>query len=177
VLALLNILPGLPDNTSLPASLGAFRGVRQRFEVIGRAANDVWVYNDYAHNVEKIAAAVQTAQELGLGPVTAVFQPHGYGPLGFMRDAFREALPEILRPEDELVLLPVYYAGGSTSFSPTSEEVAAEYAAAGLPVSAVPTREAAAAQILGSASTCGGVLVLGARDPSLPVWCHELLSG
>lgn len=175
VLALLNILPGLPDNASLPASLGAFRGVHQRFEVIGRAANGVWVYNDYAHNVEKIAAAVQTAQELELGPVKAVFQPHGYGPLGFMRDAFREALPEILRPEDELVLLPVYYAGGTTSFSPTSDEIAAEYAAAGLPVSAVPTRKAAAAEILGSAPTCGVVLVLGARDPSLPVWCHELL--
>ncbi|MBT3381108.1 MAG: hypothetical protein HN742_07695 [Lentisphaerae bacterium] len=176
VLALLNILPGLPAQRTLAAALSAFRGVRQRFEVIGQAASGGWIYNDYAHNVEKIAAAVQTAQELGLGPVRILFQPHGYGPLGFMRDAFREALPDILGPGDDLVLLPVYYAGGTTSFSPTSAEVAADYAAAGLPVSAAPTREAAEASLFSSPGNDGVVLVLGARDPSLPVWCHELLA-
>ena len=34
------------------------------------------------------------------------------------------ALPSILRPSDEFIFLPVYYAGGTASFSPTSAEAA-----------------------------------------------------
>jgi len=67
-------------------------------------------------------------------------QPHGYSPFGFMRQALKDVLGKALRPGDEFIFLPVYYAGGTTSFSPQADEVAREYRAAGLPVRCAPHR-------------------------------------
>jgi UDP-N-acetylmuramate--alanine ligase len=154
-------------------ALGAFRGVRQRFEYVGRTARGIPVYADYAHNAAKIAAAIATAREAAGSPLAILFQPHGYGPLGFMREDLRETLRTALLGQDLLLLLPVYYAGGSTSFSPTSAEVATEYAAAGLSVAAVESRQEALARL----AACAGakaVLVMGARDPTLPHFAAQV---
>ncbi len=172
--ALLRLLPDSPRASALPAALAAFRGVRQRFDLIGCTPNGAAIYNDYAHNVEKIQAALLTAQELCAGRVVAAFQPHGYGPLGFMREPFRDMLARTLREDDALVLLPVYYAGGTTSFKPTSEEVAAEYAMAGLPVAAAADRCEARRLIRERTEASDCVLVMGARDPSIPAWAERL---
>lgn len=159
---------------ALAAALGAFRGIRQRFEYVGATARGIPLYNDYAHNVQKIAAALATAREAAGSPLLALFQPHGYGPFGFMRAALRDTLRETLQPGDRFVLLPVYYAGGSSSFTPTAAEVAAEYAAAGLPVEAVDTRADAIAAARRAGSAPRAVLVMGARDPSLPGFAAQL---
>jgi UDP-N-acetylmuramate--alanine ligase len=152
---------------SLREALTSFRGIRQRFEFVGTTAHGIPVYNDYAHNVQKIAAAMETARDAAGSPVVALFQPHGYGPFGFMRAALRETLSQALRPGDCFLLLPVYYAGGSSSFAPTADEVAADYAAAGLAVRAVESR-AAAVRAIAACTTARAILVMGARDPSLP---------
>lgn len=148
-------------------ALASFRGVRQRFEYVGATARGVPVYNDYAHNAAKIAAAIATAREAAGTPLAMLFQPHGYGPLAFMRADLRETLGSALQRQDRFILLPVYYAGGSTSFTPTSAEVAAEYARAGLPVAAAASRTEALA-LVAAASEARAILVMGARDPSLP---------
>lgn len=161
---------GLPAE-AIPEALAAFPGIAQRFQRLG--GGPVPTYCDYAHNPEKIQAALRTAQDAAGGPVLAAFQPHGYGPFGFMRDELREALARTLRPEDRFFLLPVYYAGGTSSFRPTAAEVAAEYAALGLPVQTVEARD----DLLAQAKDAAGVrlaLVMGARDPSLPAWTAKL---
>ena len=163
---------------ALCSALGAFRGVRQRFEVIaGASAGHPAIVNDYAHNPEKIAAAVATARErFGGGALGIVFQPHGFGPLGFIRQALEEQLRKVLVPGDLFLMLPVFYAGGTSSFKPTSQEVAAQYAAAGLPVRFTGTRDEAAA-LLASRNGLAAWLVLGGRDASLRTWSIELASG
>ena len=153
----------------------AFRGVARRFERVGLTARGVPVYDDYAHNVEKVCAALRTAQELTPGPVFAVFQPHGFGPLAFMREALGRELAGVLRPGDLLGFLPVYYAGGTTSFRPTSEEVVRDYADLGLPVVAFGDRPAAAQALAQAKPLPGLALVMGARDPSLASWARELV--
>ncbi len=164
-------LPELDDN-AIADALGAFRGVRQRFEVVSPAGAHRTVINDYAHNPEKIQAAIAAARERCGSPLAIAFQPHGFGPLGFMRQPLKEHLQQCLKPGDTFVFLPVFYAGGTSSFSPTSDEVAAEYAADGLPVTAAPDRAAATA--LFTASNANTWLILGARDASLRTWSKEL---
>lgn len=178
VLAILRAALG-PDLSSgtLRTALAAFRGVRRRFENVGCTDRGTPVFVDYAHNVEKIRCALQTAQELAPNRVLAIWQPHGYGPLGFMRRELAQMLAAVLRPRDSFVFLPVYYAGGTTSFSPTSEAVATEAGAGGVPVTAVPGREEAKKMIRAECSEHGMVLILGARDPSLPVWARSLVRG
>jgi UDP-N-acetylmuramate--alanine ligase len=177
VLALLHLLRIPREPARWCRALSAFRGVKQRFELTGCTAGGVPVYSDYAHNVEKICATLRTAQELRAAPVLAVFQPHGFGPLGFMRQALRDALRSTLRTGDRFLLLPVYYAGGTTTFQPTSEAVARDYREAGLPVEFAVDRDAAASRILAMAASVGTIVVMGARDPSLPVWARQLTTG
>ncbi|OGV67770.1 MAG: hypothetical protein A3K19_15720 [Lentisphaerae bacterium RIFOXYB12_FULL_65_16] len=174
VFALLRLLGLASPPRQWPAALRAFRGVSRRFELAGVTARGTPVYDDYAHNVEKIGAALSTARETCRGRVLAVFQPHGFGPLGFMRAPMKSALREALRPTDLLLMLPVYYAGGTTGFSPTSQDVADEYAQAGLPVRYAADRAAAMARLAAEATADDVILIMGARDPSLNAWARDV---
>ncbi len=151
---------------ALVAPLAGFQGVARRFQVLG-TVRGVTVVDDFAHNPAKVQAALRTAK-LRAGRVLAVFQPHGFGPLKFMRAELVEVLTAELRPQDRLWLLPVYYAGGTATRDISSDEVASELAARGLPVEAVPDREALVSRLAGLAQPGDLVLVMGARDPSLP---------
>lgn len=174
VVALLR-LPGFAVSAAdCRAAVAAFEGIRSRFEYIGRSRRGVPVYRDYAHNPEKMAAVLDAAAELGAQRVVALFQPHGYGPLGFMRASLKQALTARLRCGDRFAFLPVYYAGGTTSFQPDSAAVAAEYRNAGLPVLSLPDRILAAEYLEFLSPLPDLALVLGARDPSLDTWAREL---
>ncbi|MGI5922926.1 MAG: Mur ligase domain-containing protein [Lentisphaeria bacterium] len=174
VISTLRLLPLSYDNDAIIRAIAAFRGVRQRFEVIGQLPGGTPVVNDYAHNPEKIAAAIATARERYGSPLLFFFQPHGFKPLEFMREALKDALKASLRADDRLLLLPVFYAGGSASFRPSAAEVADELRNAELPVAAVADRQAAEAVIRNSGSRAKAVVVMGARDSSLRPWCQAL---
>jgi UDP-N-acetylmuramate--alanine ligase len=74
--------------------LPRFPGVARRFEVIGTTTNRIRIVDDYAHNGEKIRAAITTAQadRRGSSPVPA---PR-FGPARFLRPELRELLPRCL---------------------------------------------------------------------------------
>jgi UDP-N-acetylmuramate--alanine ligase len=65
------------DRMEAAAALTRFEGVGRRFELVGEAGG-VAVYDDYAHNPAKVAAAVATARERTEGRVLVLFQPHLY---------------------------------------------------------------------------------------------------
>jgi UDP-N-acetylmuramate--alanine ligase len=70
-------LAGVPVEEARDA-LARFEGVGRRFELVGEAGG-VRVYDDYAHNPEKLRAAMATARDrAGEGRVLALFQPHLY---------------------------------------------------------------------------------------------------
>ncbi|MBQ4479016.1 MAG: hypothetical protein II943_00070 [Victivallales bacterium] len=157
----------------LAEAMGAFRGVRQRFEIMSARDAAIAVVNDFAHNPEKLSAAISAARERYGSPLAMVWQPHGFKALGDQREALLEALEKVLRPDDLFLMLPVYYAGGTTSGKPTSAEVCEQYAAAGLPVGFVATRQEVEARFRAFTSAKAW-LVLGARDASLRTWTQEL---
>jgi len=57
-------------------ALREFRGAGRRFEL--RGGDGIRVYDDYAHNPAKIAAALAAARELEPSRVLVLFQPHLY---------------------------------------------------------------------------------------------------
>src|SRR5206468_4395541 len=71
-------LVGVPGADAV-AALASFHGVGRRFELVGEAGG-VEVFDDYAHNPEKLRAALATARERararGDARVLALFQPH-----------------------------------------------------------------------------------------------------
>jgi UDP-N-acetylmuramate--alanine ligase len=58
-------------------ALARFAGVGRRFERVGEACG-VSVYDDYAHNPAKVAAALETARARSDGRLLVLFQPHLY---------------------------------------------------------------------------------------------------
>lgn len=167
------------DSMDALKAVSEFGGVARRFDRAGVMANGAQVIDDYAHNVEKLTSCIRAAQELAPdGRVATVFQPHGFAPLRFMREALANALPSLLRPGDEFIFLPVYYAGGTASFSPTSEE-AAETCRAALGNRADSVKvfhdRLDCETYLKTAVKRGDVaIVAGARDESLSIWAKSL---
>jgi len=164
------------DSAQALSSLKRFSGVWRRFDFAGCLASGAPVYDDYAHNVEKIRSCLAAAKPMAAGRIRALFQPHGFRPLGFMRDELFTMLEETLGPDDEFLFLPVYYAGGTSSFSPTSEEVAASFQAktghAGR--YRYVSGRAEAERLLASSGKEDLVLIMGARDNSLSLWAKKI---
>jgi UDP-N-acetylmuramate--alanine ligase len=95
----------VPPSAALEA-LPSFTGTRRRFEPRG-SAGGVRLFDDYAHNPGKVAAALQTARQVaGQGRVVAVFQPHLYSRT---RD-FAQEFGRALGLADEVVVMDVYAA-------------------------------------------------------------------
>lgn len=161
---------------ALAAAMRTFPGVERRLQRVGSlkcaSGDEVAVYDDYAHNPEKLRAMLTTLQAAHPKGVAAVWRPHGYAPLRKTMDALAAMFRDTLRPCDLLVLPPVYDAGGTADRSVNSGDLAVRLN--GLPVRVVEGLEEAEAVLRPSASDYGAIVVSGARDPGLPVLARRL---
>jgi UDP-N-acetylmuramate--alanine ligase len=157
----------------MAAPLACFRGIGRRFQTIGKTRG-VEVVDDFAHNAEKIAAAIKTAH-LRANRVLAIYQPHGYGPTRFLRRDFVTTFSRELAPEDRLWMLEVFYAGGTATRDFSSADIVDEIASFGANAEFAPTREWLVARIAEEARPRDLVLVMGARDPSLTELARAIL--
>jgi UDP-N-acetylmuramate--alanine ligase len=155
-------------------ALSRFPGVARRFEVIGTTSNGIRVVDDYAHNGEKLRAAIATAQA-GPSRVLAIFQPHGFGPARFLRPELCELLPRVLRPRDRFAYLEIFYAGGTVT-----RDISSRMLADDLPPDVrcgyAADHPAAVDWIRAEARAGDTVLIMGARDPSLPRLARAVLA-
>jgi len=160
------------DPRALVARLARFPGVARRFEVVGTTPAGIRVVDDYAHNAEKLRAALATAQA-GAPRVLAIFQPHGYGPARFLRAELREMLPAVLRPADRFCYAEIFYAGGTVTRDISSRALAADLPPA-LECAYAADHDAARRWVVDHARPGDTVLVMGARDPDLPRLAHSI---
>ncbi len=153
-------------------ALADFPGVARRMQRTGTwrdGARSVPVFDDYAHNVEKLCAALGALTADFSDGICAVWRPHGYGPLRKLHTGLAEMFGRCVRPCDTLLVLPVYDAGGTADRSYTSEEFLGELHAAGVAAEYVADLDAAEARMRDAAKAGAGALVtFGARDPGLP---------
>lgn len=163
--ALIALELGLSPAT-VTALLARFPGVARRFEVIAVTAGGIRVVDDYAHNGEKLRAAITTAQA-GADRVLAVFQPHGFGPARFLRPELREMMPRLLRPQDRLCYAEIFYAGGTVARDVSSRMLAEDLPAA-LECGYAADHRAVVDWLRARARPGDTVLIMGARDPELP---------
>ena len=163
--ALVAIMLGAQPET-IESLLPRFPGVARRFEVVGITPDGIRVVDDYAHNGEKIRAALTTAQT-GAPRVVAVFQPHGFGPARFLRPELRELLPRLLRPQDRFCYAEIFYAGGTVARDLSSRALADDLPA-GVGCAYAADHAAVARWVHDEAHAGDTVLIMGARDPDLP---------
>ena len=161
------------DEVKARAALLSFRGVERRLQRVGES-----VYDDYAHNPEKLKAMWTTLAETFPKGVCAIWRPHGYAPLRKMKDALAAMFVETIRPQDCLILLPVYDAGGTTDRTIQSDDLLAAInsrdAEVACRVRLVSDFDAAFKAALPLAGRVGCFVTCGARDPGLPRLAQRL---
>ncbi|HYI47834.1 MAG TPA: Mur ligase family protein [Allosphingosinicella sp.] len=164
---------GVPLGEAAEA-LGAFQGLRRRFEKVGEAQG-VTVIDDFAHNPDKIAATLRTLHAFP-GRLLLFFQPHGFGPLRTMRDELIATFTAEMTSEDRLIMPdPVYY-GGTTDMSVGSAQIVAGLTDRGRHAEHIPDRAACAERLAALARSGDRIVVMGARDDSLTLFAEEILA-
>ncbi|MDO1560163.1 Mur ligase family protein [Brevundimonas sp. 2R-24] len=155
------------------AALEGFTGVRRRLETIGESGG-VTIIDDFAHNPDKIAATLATLHAFP-GRLLVMFQPHGYGPLRLMRQAFVEGFVRDLNPEDVLLMPEPVYQGGTVDRSVSTADLVGDLTARGVRAEAQPSRADCGDRLVQLATAGDRIVVMGARDDTLTVFARELL--
>jgi UDP-N-acetylmuramate--alanine ligase len=163
------------DPARAVAALRDFRGARRRFELLGRSASGVPVYDDYAHHPTEVMAAIAAARTFAPRRLVAVFQPHLYSRTKALGREFGAALAAA----DVVVVVAVYPARERAEDFPGVEgqliAAAAADAAGGRTVAWLPAFEDAR-RFLGPRLRPGDLcLVMGAGD--IDVLGRSLVSG
>lgn len=148
--------------------LSEFQGIDRRFDILLDAGEKL-VIDDYAHNPHKISALMKKTKQLRQR-ICYIFQPHGFAPTRLMKKEYIKAFSENLRDSDLLIILPIFYAGGTTVKDISSRDLA----------DGVRTKEKSAevvekrADILKRLHKYQAYVVFGARDKTLSDLAKEI---
>ncbi|MDO8729166.1 MAG: UDP-N-acetylmuramate--L-alanine ligase [bacterium] len=141
--------------------LRSFRGVRRRFEYKGKTVQGALIYDDYAHNPQKILSALQGAREMHPDKrIIAVFQPHLYSRTKTLLQSFKHSFKDA----DQVLLAPIYAAREEFDPSISSEILAREIIKNGIWVEAYPSIEAIKIKLNQTLTKDVVVVILGAGD-------------
>jgi len=148
--------------------LSEFKGIDRRFDIHLNNRKGL-VIDDYAHNPHKISSLMKTVNQLR-EHICYIFQPHGFAPTRLMKKEYIKVFTENLRDTDHLILLPIFYAGGSVSKDISSHDLADEIKAQGKSVEVVEERR----DILKNLYKYQSYIIFGARDETLSDFAKEI---
>ena len=155
-------------------ALADFAGLARRFDIVGTSPSGVTVIDDFAHNPDKIRATLATLRATP-GRITALFQPHGYGPLRQMGKELADTFAQALAPDDRAMLTDPVYFGGTVDRSEGAERIVALIrSAGGVHAEHIADRAAAAKLIARTAEPGERVIVMGARDDTLSDFARSI---
>ena len=157
------------------AALAGYEGIYRRHQVLGNKEG-VWVIDDYAHNPVKCAVSIQACQQIA-PKVVAWFQPHGYAPTRFLRNDFVHEIAAVLRPEDEIWMSEIFYAGGTTEKNISANDLINDLKALGKPAFFVEDRNQLLAAVRPHLTHDCVLLLMGARDPGLEEFAKQVWEG
>ena len=161
------------DLETCAASLKNYEGIYRRNQVLGNK-HGVWVIDDYAHNPVKCAAAIMACQPVA-DKVVAWFQPHGYGPTRFLRADFVKEIAAALRPQDEIWMSEIFYAGGTAVKDISANDLINDIKALGKNAFFVEDRNLFVENVRPHLSGNSVLLLMGARDPGLEAFSRSVL--
>ncbi len=156
-------------------ALAGFKGLRRRFELVGRA-NGVSVIDDFGHNPDKIAATLRTLHAFP-GRLLVFFQPHGYAPL----ERWAASSSTCSRGNWRRTTCCSCPTRSIMAAPPTAASAAGRSSRASSPAAGEPSiwPTAAGARRHGSPVTLARpgdrIVVMGARDDTLTLFAQQLL--
>jgi UDP-N-acetylmuramate--alanine ligase len=160
------------DLQTCASSLKNYEGIYRRNQVLGNK-HGIWVIDDYAHNPVKCAAAIKSCQPVA-DKVVAWFQPHGYGPTRFLRADFVKEIAEALRPQDEIWMSEIFYAGGTAVKDISANDLINDIKALGKNAFFVEDRNDFLTTVRNHLDGNAVLLLMGARDPGLEAFSKSV---
>ncbi len=152
--------------------LAEYEGIYRRHQLLGEK-NGIKVIDDYAHNPAKCAASIMACQPIAQ-KVIAWFQPHGYGPTRFLRNDFVKEIAAALRPQDEIWMSEIFYAGGTAVKDISANDLINDIKALGKNAFFVEDRNNLLQEMRSHITEDCVLLLMGARDPGLEGFCKNL---
>jgi len=107
--------------------------------------------------------------------IIAIYQPHGFGPTRFLKDEYITTFQNIFGQHDSLYLLPIYYAGGTAQKDISSADIIAGLGPVSFNAQAASDRDELLNKLKVDVQSGDCVLVMGARDPSLPAMVSKIV--
>lgn len=152
-------------------ALEDYEGIYRRHQILGNKKG-VWLIDDYAHNPVKCAAAIEACQPVA-SKVIAWFQPHGYKPTKFLREDFVKEIAKALRPQDEIWMSEIFYAGGTAVKDISANDLINDLQALGKSAFFVENRKNFLATVRPHLTADCVLLLMAARDPSLEQFARQ----
>ena len=149
------------DFGSIATALGAFGGVRRRFEIVGRSPR-MTVVDDYAHHPTAVEQTIAAARRTTDAKIVVAFQPHRYTRTHYLAADFARALAGA----DCVYLAPIYAAAEDPIPGVSERSIGEPLAAAGTDVRYVRDVENLIETISSDAPQGALVLMLGAGSIS-----------
>lgn len=160
------------DLQTCSAALKNYEGIYRRHQVFGER-NGIVLVDDFAHNPVKCARSMEACQPFA-EKLIAWFQPHGYGPTRFLRHDFVEEISRVLRPQDEIWMSEIYFAGGTAIKDISAEDLINDLKLKGVNAFFVSDRNQLLEAMRPHFTSSSTLLLMGARDPSLGEFAKEV---
>ena len=152
--------------------LEMYEGIYRRHQLLGEKRG-IKVIDDYAHNPAKCAASISACQPIA-AKIIAWFQPHGYGPTRFLKNDFVKEIAAALRPQDEIWMSEIFYAGGTALKDISANDLIEEIKALGKNAFFVEDRKNLLAEMRTHFTDDCVLLLMGARDPELEIFSKKV---
>jgi UDP-N-acetylmuramate--alanine ligase len=160
------------DLTTCAKALKSYEGIYRRHQILGKK-HGVWLIDDYAHNPIKCAVSMQACQAIA-PKLIAWFQPHGFGPTRFLRNDFVAEIGRVLRPDDEIWMSEIFYAGGTASKDISAGDLINDLKKMDKPAFFVEDRNHFLEMVRPHFTDDCVLLLMGARDPSLENFAKQV---
>jgi len=149
-----------------------YEGIYRRHQIY-RKKNGITLIDDFAHNPVKCARSIEACQPIS-DKLIAWFQPHGYGPTKFLRNDFVAELAAVLRPQDEIWMSEIYYAGGTAIKDISANDLIEDLKKLGVNAFFLADRNELLDHLRPHFTDSTSILLMGARDPSLGEFAQEV---
>ena len=153
-------------------ALSYYEGIYRRHQIYGKK-NGITLIDDFAHNPVKCARSIEACQPIS-DKLIAWFQPHGYGPTKFLRNDFVAELAAVLRPQDEIWMSEIYYAGGTAVKDISANDLIQDLKKLGVNAFFIADRNDLLDHLRPHFTDNTSILLMGARDPSLGEFAQEV---
>ncbi len=161
------------DKFDAAKTLEGFLGTQRRLEVVG-TKNNITLIDDFAHNPDKVSASVTALKDYP-GRVIIMFQPHGFAPMKLTGKDIIKAFAAKLDKEDILIMPDIYFVGGTADKTISSKDLINQALELGVNAHYIPERKDVEKFILENAKPGDRIIIMGARDNTLPDFSRRLL--